>query len=84
MDGTLTVQETDSIINTVINNYEIITSNDLSINGTMAVSGNTSLNGDVTINGLLNAKYPNDSIPSSALIDFDTKADKPTLMLLSI
>ena len=33
MDGNLTVRETQSIINTVVNNYEVIITNDLSING---------------------------------------------------
>ena len=44
MDGTLQVRESQSIINTTINNYEVIVTNDLSLNGKFLASGDVSLN----------------------------------------
>ena len=52
VEGNLAVfQTTDTMtINTTVNNYEIIITNDLSLNGELFVSGDVSMNGDVYMN----------------------------------
>jgi predicted acyltransferase (DUF342 family) len=47
--GNLTVSETNSIINTVVNNYEVIITNDLSLNGDFIASGDVSLNSTLNV-----------------------------------
>ena len=65
IDGTLQVRETESVINTVVNNYEVIITNDLSLNGGLSIDGNASFNNnlfvvqDVSFNGKLSVE--NDS-----------------------
>ena len=76
MDGTLSVRQTQSVMNTVVNNYEVIITNDLSLNGDMSISGNSSFQNNVDICGNLYAQYPNESIPSSAIIGGITGVDK--------
>jgi hypothetical protein len=83
VNGNLSVfrQENTSIINTTISNYEIVITKDISLNGNLSIASNASLNnklyvkndasfnGRVDICGNLYAKYPNTSIPVSAIID---------------
>ena len=78
VDGDLSVRQTNSIMNTVVNNYEVIITNDLSLNGDLVVSGDASFNSSVDICGNLYAQYPDSSIPLSALngsVSIDTNAD---------
>jgi cytoskeletal protein CcmA (bactofilin family) len=79
--GNLSVyrQENTSIINTTINNYEVVITKDISLNGKLVVSNDASLNsklyvkGDVSLNGRVDicgnlyAQYPPSSIPRSAI-----------------
>jgi hypothetical protein len=79
--GNLSVyrQEATSIINTTINNYEVVITKDISLNGDLAVAndvslnrnlylkGDASFNGRVDICGNLYAQYPPSSIPRSAI-----------------
>ena len=69
INGNLEVyqQQNTSVINTTVNNYEVIITNDLSLNGNIAVEGDASFN-RVDICGNLYAQYPDNSIPSSAII----------------
>ena len=69
MDGTLQVRESQSIINTTINNYEVIITNDLSLNGNMVVSGDASFNNDIEVSG--------DILPTTANSSNIGSADKP-------
>jgi cytoskeletal protein CcmA (bactofilin family) len=83
INGNLSVfqQRTTSIINTSINNYEILSTKDISLNGNLVVSSDTQLNsklrvindasfnGRVDICGNLYARYPINSIPTTAIID---------------
>jgi cytoskeletal protein CcmA (bactofilin family) len=79
--GNLSVyrQENTAIINTTINNYEVVITKDISLNGNLVVSrdaslnsklyvkGDASFNGRVDICGNLYAQYPAASIPVSAI-----------------
>ena len=69
MDGTLQVRESQSIMNTTINNYEVIITNDLSLNGNMVVSGDASFNNDIEVSG--------DILPTTANSSNIGSADKP-------
>ena len=59
IDGTLQVRETESVMNTVVNNYEVIITNDLSLNGGLSIDADASFNGklfveqDASFNGKL-------------------------------
>ena len=78
VDGDLSVRQTNSIMNTVVNNYEVIITNDLSLNGNAVVSGDASFNGRVDIYGNLYAQYPDNSIPTTAIdgdVGLDTNSD---------
>ena len=66
MDGTLQVRESQSIINTTINNYEVIITNDLSLNGNMVVSGDASFNNDIQVTGNILPTTANNSNIGSA------------------
>lgn len=80
INGNLEVyqQQNTSVINTTVNNYEVIITNDLSLNGNITVDGDASFN-RVDICGNLYAQYPDSSIPSSAIIgggsSFDNNSD---------
>ena len=79
--GNLSVfqQQSTSIINTSVNNYTVISTQDISLNGNLVVSADVSLNsklyvgGDASFNGRVDicgnfyAKYPAASIPSSSI-----------------
>ena len=69
INGNLEVyqQQNTSVINTTVNNYEVIITNDLSLNGNITVDGDASFN-RVDICGNLYAQYPDNSIPSTAII----------------
>ena len=70
INGNLEVyqQQNTSVINTTVNNYEVIITNDLSLNGNITVDGDASFN-RVDICGNLYAQYPDNSIPSSILVE---------------
>ena len=69
--GNLSVihQEDTTIINTTVNEYTSIVTEDISLNGKFQVSGDVSFNstGRVDVCGNFYAQYPADSIPSSAI-----------------
>ena len=72
ISGTLTVtnQNNNTVINTTVNEYTSIVTEDISLNGKLSVSGDVSFNssGRVDVCGNFYAQYPDDSIPSSAII----------------
>jgi UDP-3-O-[3-hydroxymyristoyl] glucosamine N-acyltransferase len=47
-------QQNTSVINTTVNNYEVIITNDMSLNGNLILDGDASFNGDVYIEGTTN------------------------------
>jgi hypothetical protein len=53
IDGNLNVlqQQNTSVINTTVNNYEVIISNDLSINGAIKATSDASFGGNLFVNG---------------------------------
>jgi len=75
----VTSHEDTTIINTTVNEYTSIVTEDISLNGRLETSGDVSLNGELhvdgdvsfnsglTVNGSLYANYPDTSIPSSAI-----------------
>jgi len=71
INGNLSVFQTKSTetIKTTVNDYTLIVTEDLSLNGKMFVSGDVSFNsnGVVDVCGNFYAQYPNNSIPSSAI-----------------
>ena len=71
LNGNLSVinQDSQTIINTTVNEYTSIVTEDISLNGKLSVSGDVSFNstGRVDICGNLHAQYAADSIPLSAI-----------------
>jgi cytoskeletal protein CcmA (bactofilin family) len=81
--GNLSVfqQQSTSVVTTTVNNYNVLSTKDISLNGNLVVSGEVSLNSklfvanDVSLNGRVDicgnlyAQYPINSIPTSAIID---------------
>ena len=69
--GNLSVNtlENTTIINTTLNKYQTIVTEDISLNGNLSVSGDVSFNstGRVDICGNLYAQYPDNSIPIAAI-----------------
>ena len=59
--GNLSVFQTKNTetINTTVNNYEIIMTNDLSINGDIKTSGDASFGGNLTVIGDTSLNVPN-------------------------
>ena len=47
-------QQNTSVINTTVNNYEVIVTNDMSLNGNLILDGDASFNSDVYIEGTTN------------------------------
>jgi predicted acyltransferase (DUF342 family) len=71
INGRLTIKNytNTSVINTTVNNYQLIISEDISLNGRLLVSSDSSMNGNLYIAGTLSAaNYATNSIPSSAII----------------
>jgi hypothetical protein len=69
--GRLNVQNytNNNIINTTVNNYQLIVSEDLSLNGRLVVAGDSSFNGNLYVAGTITAaSYAANSIPASAII----------------
>jgi predicted acyltransferase (DUF342 family) len=58
INGNLSVnqQQNTSVINTTVNDYQLIVTEDLSLNGKLSASGDVSLNADVDISGNLEVK----------------------------
>lgn len=54
-------QQNNSVINTTVNNYEVIITNDLSLNGSLTVDGDASFNKDIYIEG--NTNISGDILP---------------------
>ena len=70
INGRLNVQNytNQNIINTTTTNYQLIVSEDISLNGRLLVSGDSSMNGNLYIAGTLSAaNFAANSIPSSAI-----------------
>ena len=69
--GNLSVfqQQSTSVINTTVNNYNVLSTKDISLNGNLVISGGATMNGRVDICGNLYAQYPVNSIPTTAIID---------------
>jgi cytoskeletal protein CcmA (bactofilin family) len=90
LNGNLTVVKYDNqtIINTNINDYSLIVTEDLSLNGELHISGDASLNGELyvknnaifdsslNVNGETNFQYENTTqLPSSINISYDSSID---------
>ena len=72
INGNLTVTKVDdnTVIETTVNEYTLIVTEDISLNGKLSVSGDISFNsaGRVDICGNLYAQYENNSVPISAFV----------------
>ena len=80
INGRLNVQNytNTNIINTTVNNYQLIISEDISLNGRLLVSRDSSMNGNLYIAGTLSAaNYANSSIPSTAIIGGIASSSSP-------
>jgi hypothetical protein len=71
INGRLNVKNytNNNIINTTVNNYQLIVSEDLSLNGRLVAAGDSSFNGNLYVAGTITAaSYAANSIPASAII----------------
>jgi len=82
MDGNLTLtgnlsviqQDNTTIINTTVNDYTLIVSEDLSLNGHLNMSGNASLNGELYVNNTITVS--GDILPTNHLVSDIGSAQK--------